>query len=228
MNQILNTNFENNNDFEKNSPLKSNIPRKNKFLSLQLALSILAILSLIFYLFYHSFLLKKQEEFSNLIKNNYSLSKLYSNISKNSDTNNNNSSLLSSDSILGIIKIPKLDLSYTFFSGLTDELLKISPCRFYGDLPNDNNSDLNRNLCIAGHNYNNKQFFSQIDKLEINDKIIIIDNFNNEYNFSVIKSYEVKSDDLSPIYTNISNDYELTLVTCNNMNNNRIIIKAIL
>ena len=226
MNQILKTNFDNNNDFEKNSPLNSTIQKKNKFLSLQLFLSIFAILTLISYFFYHVFLLKKQEQFSNLIKNNYSISQLYSNIDKNSNENNN-SSLLPSDYIIGIIKIPKLNLSYTFFSGLTDDLLKISPCRFYGDLPNSN-SNANKNLCIAGHNYNNKKFFSQIDKLDINDKIIIVDNLNNEYIFSVIKNYEVKSNDLSPIYTNSSNNYELTLVTCNNLNNNRIIVKGIL
>lgn len=224
MNQILNTNFENNNDFEKNSPLNLPLPKKNNFFNLQLILSILAILALVSYFFYHIFLLKKQEKFSDLINNNYNISKLYSNIEQNSNLDNNLSFLLPDDSILGIIKIPKLDLSYTFFSGLSDDLLKISPCRFYGDLPNTSNT--NKNLCIAGHNYNNKKFFSQINKLEINDKIIIIDNLNNEYIFSVIKNYEVKSDDLSPIYTNLSNGYELTLVTCNNMNNNRIIVKA--
>ena len=227
MNQILNTNLKNNNDFEKNSPLNSTVQKKNNFFNLQLILSILAILVLVSYFFYNSSLLKKQEKFADLIKNNYSISKLYSDISKNS-TNDNNISSLPSNSILGIIKIPKLDLSYTFFSGLTDDLLKISPCRFYGDLPNSNHSDINKNLCIAGHNYNNKQFFSQIDKLDINDKIVIVDNLNNEYNFSVIKNYEVKSDDLSPIYTNLSSSYELTLVTCNNINNNRIIVKAVL
>ena len=225
MNQILNTNFDDDNNLKKNNSLNS--PKKGKFLNLQFSLSILAILILISYFFYHSFLLKKQENFSNLIKNNYGISKLYSNTINNTNSIDTSSSL-SPDSILGIIKIPKLNLSYTFFSGLNDDLLKISPCRFYGDLPSSNSSSINKNLCIAGHNYNNKQFFSQIDKLEINDKIIIVDNFNNEYNFSVIKNYEVKSNDLSPIYENSSNKYELTLVTCNNMNNNRIIIKAIL
>ncbi len=225
MNQILNTNFEDDDNLKENNSLNS--PRKSKFLNLQFSLSILAILILISYFFYHSFLLKKQENFSNLLKNNYGISKLYSNTTNN--TNNiDDSSSLSPDSILGVIKIPKLNLSYTFFSGLNDDLLKISPCRFYGDLPNNNNSSINKNLCIAGHNYNNKQFFSQIDKLEVNDKIIIVDNFNNEYNFSVIKNYEVKNNDLSPIYENSSNKYELTLVTCNNINNNRIIIKAVL
>ncbi len=177
MNQILNTNFEDDDNLKENNSLNS--PRKSKFLNLQFSLSILAILILISYFFYHSFLLKKQENFSNLLKNNYGISKLYSNTTNN--TNNiDDSSSLSPDSILGVIKIPKLNLSYTFFSGLNDDLLKISPCRFYGDLPNNNNSSINKNLCIAGHNYNNKQFFSQIDKLEVNDKIIIVDNFNNE------------------------------------------------
>ena len=225
MNQILNTNLKDDNNLKNDTSLK--IPKKSKFLNLQFSLSILGLLILISYFFYHSFLLEKQENFSNLIKNNYSISKLYSN-TLNNTTNIDNSSSLSPESIIGVIKIPKLNLSYTFFSGLNDDLLKISPCRFYGDFPNNNNSSMNKNLCIAGHNYNNKQFFSQIDKLEVNDKIIIVDNFNNEYNFSVIKNYEVKSNDLSPIYENSSNNYELTLVTCNNMNNNRIIIKAVL
>ena len=228
MNQILNTDLKNNNAFEKNSPLTTNNTKKNKFLSLQFFLSVFAVFSLISYFLYHNFLLKKQENFSKLIKDNYSISKLYSNIDKTTNSISSNSSSLPPDSILGIIKIPKLNLSYTFFSGLTDELLKISPCRFYGNLPNDDNKKKKKNLCIAGHNYNNKQFFSQIDKLKINDKIIIVDNFNNEYNFSVIKNYEVKSDDLSPIYTNLSSTHELTLVTCNNINNNRIIVKATL
>ena len=44
--------------------------------------------------------------------------------------------------------------------------------------------------------------------------------------YSVIKNYEVKSDDLSPVYETITDSFELTLVTCNNFNGNRIIIKA--
>ena len=58
------------------------------------------------------------------------------------------------------------------------------------------------NLCIAGHNYNKK----------------------HEYIYSVFANYEVKTDDLSPISSNNFN--ELTLITCNNINNNRIIIKG--
>ena len=86
--------------------------------------------------------------------------------------------------------------------------------------------DKNSNLCIAGHNYDNDKFFSHIPSLNYDDEIIIHDNFNNSFFYTVIKNYEVKEDDLSPIYDKISNSYELTLITCNNINNNRIIIKA--
>ena len=39
--------------------------------------------------------------------------------------------------------------------------------------------------------------------------------------------YETDDTDFSPIYNRISNAYELTLVTCNNLNNKRIIVKAV-
>ena len=54
----------------------------------------------------------------------------------------------------------------------------------------------------------------------------LYDTFDKKYIYSVIKNYEVKSDDLSPVYNTISDSFELTLVTCNNFNGNRIIIKA--
>ena len=81
------------------------------------------------------------------------------------------------------------------------------------------------NLCIAGHNYNNNQFFSLISKLQKEDKINIYTNSHRKYTYSVFANYEVKTDDLSPI-SPFTSGHELTLVTCNNLNNNRIIIKA--
>ena len=51
-------------------------------------------------------------------------------------------------------------------------------------------------------------------------------NLNNKFIYSVFKNYEVSPNDLSPVYENYSDTDELTLVTCNNFNNNRIIIKA--
>ena len=107
---------------------------------------------------------------------------------------------------------------------VTDELLKTSPCKFWGAFPSKTSNDFN--LCIAGHNYDNDKFFSKIKDLKTNDKIYIYDTFDNQYVYSVIKNYEVKPDDLSPVYHTTTGSFELTLVTCNNFNGNRIIIKA--
>ena len=64
---------------------------------------------------------------------------------------------------------------YPVFSNYNEELLKISPCRFYGPTLGKNG-----NLCIAGHNYDNSKFFSKISILHINDEIILYNNSNKK------------------------------------------------
>ena len=70
-------------------------------------------------------------------------------------------------------------------------------------------------------------FFSNIDKLQKDDEIYIYDNNGFKYIYAITENYEVKENDLSPIYNYNKNEKTLTLITCNNLNNNRIIIKAI-
>ena len=121
----------------------------------------------------------------------------------------------------GIIQIPKIDLYYPVFSHLTEELLKASPCKFYGDTPS-----VNGNIAIAGHNYDNRLFFSKLSSLSSNDIIYIFDNNGFKYVYLVYNIYEVPSSDLSPVLNYEQNEKILTLVTCNNFNNNRIIVRA--
>lgn len=121
----------------------------------------------------------------------------------------------------GIIEIPKINLYYPVFSHLTEDLLKISPCKFYGDSP-----DVNGNICIAGHNYDNALFFSKISSLSQNAQINIFDNNGIQYIYVVSSIYEVEDSNLSPVLQYESNKKTLTLVTCNNFNSNRIIVKA--
>lgn len=70
----------------------------------------------------------------------------------------------------GIIEIPEINLYYPIFSHLTEDLLKISPCKFYGTQPNKNG-----NICIAGHNYDNSLFFSKLTSLSQDSQIFIYD-----------------------------------------------------
>ena len=167
------------------------------------------------------FNLYKKEEYSSQVLNNYTITKLYSNLLSNESVDFNNS-IEEKNYVIGIIEIFSIHVYYPIFSSYNDELLKISPCRFYGPLPGKVG-----NLCIAGHNYDNDKFFSKISTLNINDEIIIYNHSNKKISYFVFDIYEVKSDDLSPVYSYDKNSKELTLITCNNFNNNRIIVKAL-
>ncbi len=205
MNQILNTKLK-----------KSNSSKEKKywflfqFIFSILVLSVVSVGS-IFYFGY----LEKKEDFSNRLISNYNIYRLYQR-TENSDTTEE-----SSHELFGMIEIPKINLSYPVFSHLTEELLKSSPCKFYGDSPK-----VNGNICIAGHNYDNSLFFSKISTLKNGDEILISDLYGNQYMYFVTQKYEVSPNDLSPILNYDKNEKILTLVTCNNFNSNRIILKA--
>lgn len=206
MNQILETNLES----------KSKSHKKNKILKFQFYLSLLLIVILSIYIGYTKIKLNNQEKYSKSILQNYGITKLYSNYLEDNVPN-----LYENSSIIGIIEIKKINLYYPIFSTYNDELLKIAPCRFYGPFPGELG-----NLCIIGHNYDNNKFFSQISSLEINDEILIYNNLNKTFSYYVTDIYEIDSTDFSPIYLFDKTKTQLTLITCNNLNKKRIIVKA--
>ena len=206
MNQILNTKLKKKRKLDKN------------FFKFQFTISILISFILICMIIYYIFTLKKKEKISNNLIGNYNIYKLYSNGSQEDYVEEKEQA---ENEIFGIIEIPKIGIRYPIFSHLNEELLKISPCKFYGESPK-----VNGNICIAGHNYNNSMFFSNISLLNKNDEIYLYDNSNNKYVYTIFNLYEVKESDLSPIFDYNQSSKELTLITCNNINQNRFIIKA--
>ena len=80
-------------------------------------------------------------------------------------------------------------------------------------------------MCLAGHNYNNNKFFSNLYKLNLDDIITIYDSSNISVNYKVSEIFEVDASNTSILEQN-TNLRELTLITCNNINKNRIILKA--
>ena len=187
---------------------------KNKhiFFRIQFTISVFLIIAFVIVLILHFNSYNNKEKISSDISSNYNLYKLYSESLNETLTDNE---------ILGIIDIPKINIKYPVFSKFDDELLKISPCKFYGKSPKEYG-----NLCIAGHNYNNSKFFSNLFLLESGDEIYLYNNSETKYNYTVFASYEVESSDISPITDFDKNIKQLTLVTCNNLNQNRLIIKA--
>lgn len=122
--------------------------------------------------------------------------------------------------IIGRIEIPSLNINYPIFSKTTDELLKLGICKVYG--PNINTRG---NLCLAGHNYENNLFFSNLKKINLNEKIILYDSYNISVSYSVYNIFEVENTNTS-ILAQENSTRKLTLITCNNKNKKRLIIKA--
>lgn len=194
-----------------------------RFFKFQFSFSILILLVIIALIMFYISSLHKEQAISNKLISNYNIYRLYSNISQNeaSDEASDTKNVNADSGLFGIIEIQKINIYYPIFSETTEELLKIAPCKFYG-----NSLTKNGNLCIAGHNYNNTMFFSNINLLKNDDEIFIYDNNGNKYIYYVFDIYEVKDSDLSPVFNYNQNSKELTLITCNNLNSNRIIVKA--
>ncbi len=213
MNQIINIDLNKNSDLSDEKIEKNKISPKKVF-NTQFYLSIIAIFIIISLFTYYKFSLNKKENLSHSLKSNYSISQLYA-------KNSNNSSISNPSFIIGMIEIPSLSVSYPIFSYLDDELLKISPCKFLGEMP-----PASSNLCIAGHNYDNNKFFSNINLLKNGDEILIYNQIGEKFVYYVFNQYEVNDNDLSPIKEDYHGSHELTLITCNNLNQRRIVVKA--
>lgn len=77
---------------------------------------------------------------------------------------------------------------------------------------------------MLGHNYNDTRFFSRLDELKINDKIKLVNLKDEVFEYIVFDIFETNDDDMSILKS--TKNFELTLLTCNNSNKKRIIVKA--
>lgn len=201
MNQIL---YSNN---------KSN-KKKSILFKLQFLVSLIAILLFTIYFIAIINERNKKEKLSKNLTKNFGLNSLYS-------SNSRVVTLSSQSLIIGVIKIEKLGIEYPIFSYCSTELLKSGTCRFYG--PNPNSSG---NLCIAGHNYNDNNFFGRLFELNIGDSIEICDSSGIFYTYYIYDKYEIDNSDTSCTSQETNGKSYLTLITCTNFNNKRLVIKA--
>ena len=123
--------------------------------------------------------------------------------------------------ILGKIEIPKVGISTVILKEYTYAAMSIGSIKTYG-------VDLNEKggFVISAHNFRGKSsFFYPIRNLKNGDKINISDNKgrNMEYTVYSVSRY-VKPNDTS--YLVKTDDYHVTLVTCENGGKSRIVVKA--
>ena len=225
MNQIICTSSIDLNDI--NSAKYKLFHGKINFLKFLFYFLVFTSLSLTIYYIFYRLDLYKSERLSQRILNDYNIISIYN---KSSDYSTN----LISDKIqlgsyddfpgnvIGIIEIKKLNIIYPILSETNKELLKISPCRFFGPNPNEIG-----NLCIAAHNYKNNTFFSNLSTLKNGDIVTIHDIVGNSVDYVVYKVYNIDSKDTECMSQKTNKSRVITLVTCDTLDNNfRTIVKA--
>ena len=125
------------------------------------------------------------------------------------------------------IEIPKLNLNYPIIEGETgseketEELLKLSPCKFHGPQPNEVG-----NFCIVGHNYRDNRFFSKVKNLVVGDTIQITDLSKRTITYQVYDKHTVDPNDTKDTTQWTGGKKEVTLITCTDDSSLRIIVKC--
>lgn len=195
-----------------NQILETKSKNKNliKFLKIQFITSVIAIIILFIYILNKNIVKNKEENISKIVAQNAKIFGIYSD---DKEAENNNLYFCT-------LKIEKIDLEYFVYKNYSENLLKILPCKFYG-----NKIDEDGNICIISHNYFDNRFFGRLNELRNGDLITLVDFNNNEYNYKVYSIFEIYENETQKVLENNYNR-ELTLCTCTVLKNKRLIIKA--
>lgn len=123
---------------------------------------------------------------------------------------------------IGVVRIPKINITYPILSKTTDALMKVAPCKFHGPSPNEVG-----NLCIIAHNYRRKGvFFSDVENLVVGDIVEIQDLSQRVIQYEVYDIHTVMPDNVADTTQKTNGRKEVTLITCTDDSEQRIIIRC--
>ncbi len=128
---------------------------------------------------------------------------------------------------IATVTIPKINVTYPVIDGPTDsteeteDLLKISPTKFWGPEPNEVG-----NFCIVGHNYRNTRFFSKVPTLVEGDIVEITDLSGKTIQYKIYTKYQVDPTDVNCTSQLTNGKKEITLITCTDDSKYRVVVKA--
>lgn len=120
------------------------------------------------------------------------------------------------------LQISNLGIDYPVLSKTSDELLKISLNKYWGNGPNKIG-----NYCIVGHNYANGKLFGKLSQMEIGDTAVLKDmETGKSVTYEAYKIDTVDPTDVSCTSQLTNGKKEMTLITCKNYGTQRLIIKC--
>ena len=123
--------------------------------------------------------------------------------------------------VIGIIKIPKIELEYPILEETTDKTMKIAISRFWGGEVNSFG-----NLSLAGHNNYDGTMFGKNKNLQIGDIVELTDLNGKTIQYEIKEIFKTDPNDTSVLITDDENVREVTLITCSKGRTERLIIKA--
>lgn len=124
--------------------------------------------------------------------------------------------------VIGIIKIPAIDLEYPILEQTTDEAMKVSISKYWG-------GDINSygNVSLAGHNNRiTLTMFGKNKNLKNGDSVFLTDLTGTTVEYIIYDTFITDPDDVSILRTTDESVREVTLITCTNGRANRLINKA--
>lgn len=141
------------------------------------------------------------------------------------NSNNNGSSnkkpQIGGYDIIGTIEIPKTKIKYPIVDSYTPEALNVAICKLYGPGPNEVG-----NTVLIGHNYKNGTFFSNNNRLSKGDKIYITDSTGKKVTYEISNIYNTDTHDFKYANRETNGKRAISLSTCTNDTNSRLIIWA--
>ena len=124
--------------------------------------------------------------------------------------------------VIGKLEMPSVNLQYPILDMLTDaRAIDYSIAMQYG-------AGINKpgNTVIIGHNTYNGTFFGKNKRMKIGDIIYVTDLDGNRIAYEIYNKYITPGSDYTYANRNTNGGREVTLVTCDNNNKNRLIICA--
>ena len=105
-------------------------------------------------------------------------------------------------------------------SEITESALKISACRYLGTVPGAEG-----NLVITGHDYRSGAIFGRLNKMEEGDDVLLTGKDGKTYAYVVYAIEHIKPDETERL---CETEYgcELSLLTCENSGNGRLLVRC--
>lgn len=124
---------------------------------------------------------------------------------------------IDSETFLGVLSIPALQLELPVLHEWSYPNLKIAPCRYAGTVADGN-------LILAAHNY--QSHFGRIGELNTGDIIYFTDCSGVMHTYEVVQTELVAGRDMQTMESG-TEDWDLTLFTCTWSGRNRVTVRAL-